>query len=67
MEMLGKELAVKSAANYRILRKKGVTIRNTIDVIIGTFCIDHDIALLHDDQDFDPLVKHLGLNSVECT
>ena len=65
MEMLGQELAIKSAKNYRILRKKGVTVHKTIDVIIGTFCIHHNISLLHDDQDFDPLTKHLGLHAVK--
>jgi predicted nucleic acid-binding protein len=67
MELLGEELAIKSAENYRILRKKGVTVNKTIDVMIGTFCIHYDISLLHDDQDFAPLVKHLGLSVVECT
>jgi predicted nucleic acid-binding protein len=67
MEMLGQELALKSAENYRRLRKKGVTVRKTIDVLIGTFCIHYNIALLHDDQDFDPLTKHLGLDVVKCT
>jgi predicted nucleic acid-binding protein len=65
MEMLGRELAIKSAENYRFLRKKGVTVRKTIDVMIGTFCIHHNISLLHDDQDFDPLAKHLKLNAVD--
>ena len=61
MEMLGKEIAIKSADNYRFLRKKGVTIRKTIDVIIGTFCIETESSLLHCDRDFDPLEKHLKL------
>jgi predicted nucleic acid-binding protein len=66
MEMLGRELAIKSAQNYRLLRKKGVTVRKTVDVMIGTFCIHYSISLLHDDQDFEPLMKHLGLRVVEC-
>ncbi|MGD2246062.1 MAG: PIN domain nuclease [Candidatus Aminicenantes bacterium] len=66
MEMLGKELAIKSAENYRFLRGKGVTVRKTIDVIIGTFCIHHNLSLLHDDQDFDPLAAHLKLNVIKC-
>ena len=66
MEMLGHELAIKNAENYRFLRKKGVTVRKTIDVIIGTFCINYNISLLHDDQDFDPLTRYLGLNAVQC-
>ena len=66
MEMLGQELAIKSAENYRLLRKKGVTVRKTIDIIIGTFCIHHNLPLLHDDRDFDPLTKHLKLKAVQC-
>jgi hypothetical protein len=65
MEMLGQELAIESASNYRYLRKKGVTIRKTIDIIIGTFCLHYDFSLLHDDQDFDPLKKHLKLRTVQ--
>ena len=65
IEMLGKDLAIKSATNYRYLRKKGVTIRKTIDVIIGTCCIENELSLLHDDRDFEPLEKHLSLVTVQ--
>ncbi len=65
MDMLGQELAIKSAENYRILRKKGITVRKTINVMIGTFCINHQIPLLHDDRDFDPLEKYLKLKTVK--
>ena len=60
-QMGGYQVAVQSAQNYRTLRKKGVTVRKTIDVIIGTYCILEDIQLLHDDHDFDPMVSHLSL------
>ena len=62
--MLGMQLAIKSATNYRILRKRGATVRKTIDVMIGTYCIEHHIPLLYADRDFDPMVRHLGLFSV---
>ncbi|MBI5417193.1 PIN domain nuclease [Candidatus Poribacteria bacterium] len=65
MEMVGKELAVKSAWNYRSLRKNGVTIRKTIDVIIGTFCIHYQLFLLHSDKDFEPMEKYLGLKTIK--
>ena len=65
MSMGGQVLAIESAMNYRFLRKKGVTVRKTIDVIIGTFCIHHQLTLLHDDRDFDPLAKFLGLEIVD--
>jgi len=57
----GYQVAVQSAQNYRILRKNGVTVRKTIDVIIGTYCILEGLPLLHDDRDFDPMVSHLAL------
>jgi predicted nucleic acid-binding protein len=60
-EMLNSELAAKGAANYRRLRSLGVTIRTTADLIIGTFCIEHDHVLLHADRDFQPMQQHLGL------
>jgi predicted nucleic acid-binding protein len=60
-QMGGYQVAVQSAQNYRILRKKGVTVRKTIDVIIGTYCILEDLPLLHDDRDFEPMVSHLSL------
>ncbi len=63
--MGGQDLALESAMNYRLLRKKGVTVRKTIDVIIGTFCIHYQLSLLHDDKDFTPMVKFLGLSIIE--
>lgn len=60
-EMVGFEIADASAANYRLLRSKGVTVRKTIDVIIGTFCVENDLLLIHNDRDFDLMAKHIGL------
>lgn len=54
-------IAQGSAANYRLLRKKGVTVRKTIDCLIATWCIENGIPLLHSDRDFDPFEQHLGL------
>jgi hypothetical protein len=60
----GVELATESAANYRFLRRRGVTIRSTIDCLIATFCIREGHQLLHSDRDFDPFEKHLGLKVI---
>jgi len=57
------DLAVRAAANYRELRSKGVTVRRTIDMLIGTYCIEHGHSLLHADRDFEPMQQHLGLRS----
>jgi predicted nucleic acid-binding protein len=59
--MLGLELAIRTSENYRTLRARGVTVRKTIDMIIGTFCIERELPLLFSDRDFQPLVDHLGL------
>lgn len=63
-EMLGKNMALKSAENFRALRMKGITIRKTADVIIASFCIERKLPLLFSDKDFKPFVKHLGLAEV---
>lgn len=63
LEMFGKGMPEKCADNYRTLRKKGATIRKTMDVIIATFCIEQRIPLLFTDRDFIPFVDHLGLVS----
>ena len=61
-DMLGKDIALKSAMNFRLLRKNGITIRKTADIIIGTFCIENNFPLLHNDRDYDPMEKYLGLH-----
>jgi hypothetical protein len=63
--MGGQAIALESAMNYRYLRREGVTVRKTIDIIIGTFCIHNQLILLHCDRDFDPMVKFLGLEIIE--
>jgi predicted nucleic acid-binding protein len=60
-DMLGQKMAIKSADNYRSLRARGITVRRTVDVIIATYCIEHDLPLLFEDKDFLPFVRNLGL------
>ena len=60
-DMLGKDIALKSAMNFRLLQKNGITIRKTADIIIGTFCIENNFPLLHNDRDYTPMEKYLGL------
>ena len=62
--LLGENMAIKSADNFRALRRKGVTIRKTADVIIATFCIENDLQLLHADKDFEPFSTHMNLQTV---
>ena len=60
-ELFGHSMVLKCAENYRTLRKKGITVRKTADVIIATFCIENHMPLLFTDRDFKPFVDNLGL------
>ena len=62
--MGGTALAISAARNFRFLRQRGFTIRKTIDLLIGTWCIENRTALLHNDKDFQPMARHLGLVEV---
>jgi predicted nucleic acid-binding protein len=64
-ELGGQEIAIQSARNFRALRTLGVSVRKTIDTVIATRCIESGYRLLHNDRDFDPFSKHLGLQVVE--
>ena len=63
-QLLNERLAIRSAENYRALRKLGATVRKTTDVIIGTYCIETGTPLLYSDRDFDPMTIHLNLQPV---
>lgn len=60
-DFVGRSIALQASQNFRLLRKKGITVRKTIDIIIATFCIENNFPLIHNDRDFDPMEKHLGL------
>lgn len=64
--MGGRELALRSANHYRMLRERGITVRKTMDCLIATFVIAKGFHLLHSDHDFDPFALHLGLAVVMC-
>jgi predicted nucleic acid-binding protein len=64
LEMSGIKLAVQSAKNYQSLRRRGKTVRKTIDCLIATFCILGDHELLHNDRDYDPFEEFLELKVV---
>lgn len=63
-EMLGSDMAAKAADNYRFLRRKGITVRKTADLVIASFCIENQLPLLFTDRDFMPFVEQLGLKPV---
>ena len=61
LPMGGDMIATMAARNFRDLRRRGITIRKTIDLLIGTWCIENRTPLLHNDSDFVPMARHLGL------
>jgi len=57
----GADMVLAAAQHYRSLRDQGVTVRSPIDVLVATFCIERDYALLHRDRDFDAFEELRGL------
>ena len=65
--MAGEGMAVVAARNFRSLRRRGIAVRKTIDLLIGTWCIENRRPLLHNDSDFRPMARHLGLIELPLT
>jgi len=63
IELVGGDIAIQAAKNFRTLRSLGITVRKTIDTLIATSCIEKGLVLLYSDKDFDPFVEHLGLQT----
>jgi predicted nucleic acid-binding protein len=61
VELGGEKVAIQAAKNFRALRRRGITVRKTIDTVIATRCIESGYVLLHNDRDFNVFAKHLGL------
>lgn len=60
-----RRVVLRAGENYRFLQKRGFTIRSSIDCMIATFCIEHDVVLLHNDRDFLPFEEYLGLKAMK--
>jgi predicted nucleic acid-binding protein len=66
VQFLDDRLASRAANHFRQLRSLGITIRKTNDLIIATYCIENDHHLLHEDRDFVPFARHLGLKVLDA-
>ena len=53
------EIYSKSAKLYVDLRRQGITVRSTIDVLIAFTAITNRIPLLHNDSDFDLIAEKM--------
>ena len=52
---------LRAAEIYRSLRRKGITLRKSVDCMIASVAIENDIPLLHNDKDFKAIEEHCGL------
>lgn len=59
----GTALALQAALHYRSLRSAGFTVRNSLDVLVASFCIENGYSLLHRDRDFDAFEQLRGLRA----
>lgn len=62
---MDRQTFIGAAELYRRLRHRGITIRKPVDCMIAAVTIRHDVMLLHNDRDFDPIEKHCGLKVVK--
>ena len=59
--------SVDTPAYARTRRRRGITIRKSVDCMIAAVAIEHNIPLVHSDRDFDPIEKFCGLKVVRET
>jgi len=64
---MNRQTFVRAAQLYRLLRRRGITIRKPVDCMIASVAIEHNTALLHNDRDFDPIETHCGLKVVRIS
>ena len=58
------ETFTEAARIYFLCRKKGITIRSTINCIIAQIAIEHSLILIHNDDDFhkiETVIKKLKI------
>ena len=53
-----------AAALHRTARQAGETVRALTDCLIAVVALRAQIAVLHDDRDFDVLARHCGLQAI---
>ena len=59
--LTGKESHLAAAQLYRACRKRGFTVRSTIDLLIAQTALENDARVLHKDPDFDALAEVCAL------
>jgi hypothetical protein len=52
---------VRAAGLFRSLRRKGITVRGSVDCLIAQACLDVDAELLSSDADFKQIARRTSL------
>ncbi|HMV44761.1 MAG TPA: PIN domain-containing protein [Leptospiraceae bacterium] len=60
-ETLTKETFEEAISIYRQARKKGITIRSTVDCIIASIAIRNHATIIHKDRDYSEISKFTAL------
>ncbi|MGH7165866.1 MAG: type II toxin-antitoxin system VapC family toxin [Nitrospiraceae bacterium] len=61
MRVSGLQTFDHAASIYRSCRKRGFTIRSTVDCVIAATCLEAGAELYHNDRDFETIAKVHGL------
>ncbi len=64
-EAKGIQTYIHAANIYRTCRRKGKTIRKTIDTIIAAIAIENKLELFHDDKDFNSISECVKLEFLD--
>ncbi|MEM7194260.1 MAG: PIN domain nuclease [Pseudomonadota bacterium] len=63
LEMVNAKMAIKSAEYSRYLRGMGISVRDTIETLIATYCIEKRMPLLYRSPNFQHFENHLHLRN----
>ena len=55
---------VAAARIYYDCRRRGLTVRSTLDCVVAQIALEHGVPLLHDDRDFDAIARVRALKTL---
>lgn len=54
---LGRGVVEKAVDLYRAVRRRGITVRSSVDCLIAACALRHGLTVVHVDRDFDLLAR----------
>jgi len=55
---------IAAARIYYDCRRRGLTVRSTLDCVVAQIAIEHGVPLLHDDRDYDAIARVRALKTL---